>query len=514
MHSSFLFLLTGLGLCACGTGVVSEAISPTPFEASVLLSSSAISSAPGFADQRGGGIFAGTAGQGVRLRADGSQAPLLAHPGNPVAPGPVTAVWPLGPFSALLGTSTGLFVAESGWVIAPPWQSRLSADGLVATGLGADGVAWLAHQSGLFRLENGQLFELTSSGAHLEGITSLAVAPGPSGAEAVWFAGAEKLHCAERQSAGGYLIKESGLSLENLKGGVLALAGIAPSPKSAGELWAITQAGNLWRFRGGTWFRYALAHAPEQLLSAGRFAWLRVDDALYRYDADEGAWGEAKNLAAGLTLQAVDAAGTAWVREREQSHVISNGWVPRLSGIFQNEEVYGTEAVVTVQVSHQREVQAVRYRIDEGEESPVRFDDALPGTGAYTGQWVFSLGGADNGEPKPFSLTGYNDGPHTLSAIAVYKDGALATRRVHFELKAGLSGPVAWQADIKPLFEARCAKCHVTGPGRDLSVYELWKREGALIVTAVKDKRMPADGPLDPTLISRIVRWVNGGMLP
>ncbi len=510
----FLRFLSCLGLCACGTGSVSEALLPTPFDASVLLSSSAISSAPGFADQRGGGIFAGQNGQVLRLRADGSGGPLTAHPGNPVAPGSVTAVWPLGPFSALVGTSTGLFVAESGWVIAPSWQSLLSADGLVATVLDTHGVAWLAHQSGLFRLEGGQLFELTSGGEHLAGVTSLAVAPGPSGGEAVWFAGAEKLHCAERQSAGGYVIKESGLSPENLKGGVLALAGIAPSPLSSGELWATTPSGGLWRYRGGTWSHYALAPSPEQLLSAGRFAWLRAGDALYRYDADEGSWGEAKGLAAGLSLQAVDAAGTAWVREGEESHVISNGWVPRLSGVFQNEEVYGTEAVITAQVSTQTEILAVSYRIDEGEESQVRLDDALPGTGAHLGQWVFSLGGTAHSEPKPFSLAGYNDGPHTLSAIAIYKGGHMVTRRLHFELKAGLSGTVAWAANIKPLFEARCAKCHTSGPGRDLSAFELWKRDSGLIVAAVKDRRMPADGPLDPALIARIVRWVNGGMLP
>jgi len=34
------------------------------------------------------------------------------------------------------------------------------------------------------------------------------------------------------------------------------------------------------------------------------------------------------------------------------------------------------------------------------------------------------------------------------------------------------------------------------------------------VFTAVKDKRMPADGPLDPSFIQKIARWVNGGMLP
>ncbi len=68
--------------------------------------------------------------------------------------------------------------------------------------------------------------------------------------------------------------------------------------------------------------------------------------------------------------------------------------------------------------------------------------------------------------------------------------------------------------DIRPIYEARCAKCHISGPGRPLSTYELWKENANLITAAVRDQRMPADGPLDPQLITLIQRWVASGAKP
>jgi len=56
--------------------------------------------------------------------------------------------------------------------------------------------------------------------------------------------------------------------------------------------------------------------------------------------------------------------------------------------------------------------------------------------------------------------------------------------------------------------------CHETGPGHDLSTYELWKADAARIVQAVSDRRMPADGPLDPLARTKIIRWAQLGTAP
>ncbi len=93
------------------------------------------------------------------------------------------------------------------------------------------------------------------------------------------------------------------------------------------------------------------------------------------------------------------------------------------------------------------------------------------------------------------SFVGLEPGPHTLSAVAVYADGTTAQRSVAFDYQPLTTVALGWDHDIRPIHEARCAKCHTSGPGRPLSSYELWKENAPLIVAAVREQRMPADGP-------------------
>ena len=51
-----------------------------------------------------------------------ARAQLESHPGNTVVPGKATAAFRLGPRTALVETDTGLFLADAGWLIAPPWK--------------------------------------------------------------------------------------------------------------------------------------------------------------------------------------------------------------------------------------------------------------------------------------------------------------------------------------------------------------------------------------------------------
>lgn len=500
-------------VCACG-GSVSETLVPTPFDAASVSTPMALQAAPSFADERGGGVFLDVSGRAVRVRIDGSAYLIENHPGNPVAPGPGRGVWPLGPFSAVVATTKGLFVAEGGWLIAPPWRELLPADGLVATAIGDNGVAWLAHATGLFRLEGGALSELKEAGASITGITALALAPGHDGGGAVWFARGEQLTYAERTSTTAFVIKDSGLQTTDLKGGVTAIAGLAASVTSPGELWAITQK-KLWRFSNATWTPYELPYAPKEMSAAGRVLWLRAGDGLFRYDADRATWGEARGLSSVPTLLAADASGAAWVRAGETTLAVSPGVTPRLLGLFQNEKLYGSEAPVVALVPAASGVESVFFKVDDGLETEVTAMAALPGEGPLASTLYFSMGGREaGGAVKPASFITLPDAPHSITATARYPGGVLAARLLHFTLQSGATGTVAYDADIKPIFVARCAKCHTTGPGRDLTSYDLWKTHSLLIVNAVKDRRMPADGPLDPTFIQKIARWVNGGMLP
>jgi mono/diheme cytochrome c family protein len=127
----------------------------------------------------------------------------------------------------------------------------------------------------------------------------------------------------------------------------------------------------------------------------------------------------------------------------------------------------------------------------------------------------YSLGGDRvDGNPSSYSFVGLKAGPHTFKVSATYADGSTAERRVPYGFVPLAQAIPTWAVDIQPIFQDRCAKCHVSGPGPDLSTYDLWKKDATNIVTYLREQRMPADGPLDPDSILKVERWVQGGTPP
>jgi hypothetical protein len=499
-------------LTACG-GSVQEVFGARLVDVTTLATPLALAADPSFADERGGGLFIDLAGRVVRLHADGLQGSLEAHPGNPVAPGPATALWPLGPSLALAATSRGLFVADSGWLIAPPWRAALDAQGLVGPAVTGDAVGWLAHARGLFRLEGGQLGELTVDGASVTGLTAIAAGPTADGRDGLWFARGPLLTQATRASATGFVVRDSGLDPADLEGGVRGLAAIAPSPASAGELLAITPA-LLLQFRGGAWRRFALEHAPRRLLSAGRFAWLQAGDDLFRYDADAAEWLEAKDLAAAPELLAVDAAGGAWVRAGEQTLLVTLDASPRVQGLFQGATVYDAQLLVAASVARTGRPDALAWRLDDGVETSIPGEAGVAGAGAQAALALYPLGGVNAlGAARPISLAALADGWHTLQVKASFGD-VTATRRVHFEFRGAAAASIGWERDISPIAAARCLKCHGAGAEPELVTYQQWREHAAKVAELVAAQRMPADGPLDRGSMEAISRWVTGGLKP
>lgn len=513
MKKGLVVTLTLLGLTGSCTGSISEnRLFPTQLEVELVPAEVPLDKLGGFADQRGGGIFVDTDGLPVRLKVDGTPGPLESHPGNSVTPGAARQVFPAGPFSALVAAENGLYFAESGWLIEPAWRDAMSPDGVVAAALGADGVAWVAHRDGLFRIEAGALSELKVSGKAIKGISALAAAPAPDGSNAVWFAQGKKLSFARQTARQSYEVLPGGPSDEELKGGITGLAGVSAAPGSVGELWLITP-NAVFQLADDGWVSFEPKGKPESIVSAGRFVWLRAGDTLYRYDADLRRWGEVRSLKKPATLLAADPSGSAWVLTDDGAFELRSSAAPRVLGLFESARVYQTDVLVRARIPASEEPETVSFALDDGKPVERLLADALPGDGSVA-TLDFALGGFDAaGREKTFSLAGIKDGMHTLTVTARTKSGE-SSRRLHFDYRSGDTAALSFAKDIEPIFVARCAKCHSMGPARELETYEQWVAEKERIVSAVVELRMPADGPLDPGQIQILQRWASGEAAP
>jgi hypothetical protein len=396
-------------------------------------------------------------------------------------------------------TDTGLFLADAGWLIAPPWSGALGP-GTVATAQGADGAVWLAHASGLYRLSNGQLSALKVDGAAFEGVSELAAAPAEDGAPGVWMLRNGEPYVAVATAPSVYQVRPAALPLEE-KEKLVSIAALLPSKDQAGELWALTSE-RLLRRKDGAWRRVEFVQRPVQLLGAGRFLWVKSSDQLLVYDADADTWGVATGVdTREFRFLAADESGCAWAQLGADSVAISRAPVPRVLGLNEGARVVEDGLVIRAVPPAGAEQPTVLFRIGATEI-------AAPGP-------EYSLGGLEkDGTLRPFSFAVLEPGKQSLEVVARFLDGSEARRVVHFDFEPVSPIEVGWDKDMRPIFESRCSKCHVSGPGRQLSTYELWKDNVDLISAAVRDQRMPADGPLDPQLISLIQRWAAAGAKP
>jgi hypothetical protein len=519
------FLLLGVLAAAtgCDESLVPQPLPTTSFTATTVGTSEELSALPSFADERGGGVFVDLAGRVTRVRPNGTRGVLEPHPSDEIWPGPATGVFPLSGINSLVATSRGVFVVNDGWLVSPEWQAVIPPDGLRASAVSSDGSAWLAHDTGLFRLARGTLGEFKLGDQSLGGVTSVAAAPTPEGGAGIWFIREKKLFTATQTGTDDFSVKEVKLDASISKDGYLAVVGLSPSPKSAGELWVITP-NALLTFTGLAWLQFKLDASPRVLKGAGRFAWMQAGNTLYRLDGDLGAWQTVEGLSASATLLGCDSAGTAWVRVGEETVAVAP-YVPlRLRGMFASQQIFDGQLVLQAAVpSPSRddagvvtggETTAMSWQLDDLEAHNVDLTAGADGEGPTEGETFYSLAGIDGSQVlKPVSFAALNDGWHTLSVKATV-GGQERSRKLHFLFSGAANAVVSWEDDVRPIFEARCASCHVSGPApTELKNFTEWKANSSNIADRVRSSAMPPGG-MDPTSVSTIVRWVNGGTLP
>jgi hypothetical protein len=374
-------------------------------------------------------------------------------------------------------------------------------------------VAWLAHEQGLYRLDRGTLTEFKLGSDSLTGLTAMAVAPTLDGTPGVWFAREGKLFSAAQASRTEFTVRSSGLSDETLAGGILGLAGISPSRDTGGELWAITKR-SLLLYTGTSWREYSLSASPRKLVASGRFAWMQAGDALYRYDGDTRAWAQVQGLESAGTLLSADSSGSAWIRVGESTLSVAPNVTPRVRGLFQTSRVFDGQLVLEASVPTTQTLTSLTWDLDGVTTHTLNLLNGVAGSGPTAGQTFHSLGGAElSGVLKPVSFGTLEDGWHTLTVTATEGE-VVSYRRVHFEFLGAGTAAVSWAQDIQQLGIDRCSKCHATGTEPELVTYAQWRANAAAIASAVRESRMPADGPLDSAGVAAIIRWVNGGAQP
>ncbi|HVE85631.1 MAG TPA: hypothetical protein VND93_22410 [Myxococcales bacterium] len=478
-------------LCSCGPP-------SSPFDPVVVPTTFLVKDAPAFADERGDAMLIDSTDALIRVRADGNRGALEPHPGNPSPVGAVRAVFPMGPHGALVAAAGGLFVAQEGWIIDPGWASSIDSAGVTGAADPGDGTAWIASQSGLFQVNGGVLSELKVGGQSVTGITALAAAPAEDGSAGIWYSDAAGLHVVEANASQSLVVRSASLGAGDGKN-ALSLVALGDGERSRGELWLLSASG-LFRLSAGGWRSVGMGAQPEGLAARGRVAWVSAGGKLWRYDADRDAWEIARGLT-GLRLLAADAAGGAWISFGGTARSVGRDRVPRLVGLDEGEVMAVSDLTVRALPPPGADALTVTYQLETEQ--------------VVAGPSVFSLGGeAPDGSLLSYSLLGLASGPHTLRATAQYSDGTEATREVPFQYTPYDNATLSWATDIYPIHVDRCSRCHDTGPGHDLSTYELWKADAARIAQAVSDRRMPADGPLDPLARTKIIRWAQTGAAP
>ncbi len=240
------------------------------------------------------------------------------------------------------------------------------------------------------------------------------------------------------------------------------------------------------------WSGYSFGAAPERLVAAAGYAFVKVGERLLRFDGTNFAELESE-LSAPTTMQPY--AGGLWLADDAKLCHHSFGASARLSGLRPNERVLEDSSELTVAASADLSTPTVSV---DGVETTLT-TDAETGVASATVTWT-SVGWHE--------LTVDSESGERLRTVWV--------KRVP-EIERSFA------KDVFPLYEATCANsgCHggADPKGSDLSTFEAWQAKAAQIRTRVVDTRtMPpaANTPAswNDEQIDVIAQWLEGGMLP
>lgn len=72
---------------------------------------------------------------------------------------------------------------------------------------------------------------------------------------------------------------------------------------------------------------------------------------------------------------------------------------------------------------------------------------------------------------------------------------------------------ISFSAEIKPIFDSRCVRCHGGGRFPDMRSLSVIQENSAIIKSAIVNRRMPQGGSLPNNQITLIRDWIDSGAL-
>lgn len=376
---------------------------------------------------------------------------------------------------ALVAASDGFYVLDGHQLVRSPLSDALS-DMEPAALLSVPRVdrreLWIAGTTGLAVWSRGRLRRMTPGSLPVQGCALAHGAP-ISGRPAVWAACTGQVYA--------LLGTDDAYQAHPLPVGsdVLDIA-----VDGSGTLWLVDAMGGVHSRDGSGAVRaHDFTAAARHVAAAGPDVWFETDEGVWHFDQTrfapvEGVAGARIDAAEpGQVILTTDAGLARAYRSR----------VVVLDGLLQGgllEEL----TLVTAHPVPRGEVASVTATLDG---APIAVDEG----------WAITL------DPEALE-----DGTHDLTVVAAFEDGESVQSTLRFSRFAG--PPPTWSADVRPLFETRCALCHgAQGSARRLDTVDLWKDQIDKILDNLRNGRMPLPPTplLDAEELGQVEGWAAAG---
>jgi hypothetical protein len=264
--------------------------------------------------------------------------------------------------------------------------------------------------------------------------------------------------------------------------------------------------GALVRFDGGAWIEIPFDEGTVTAMSvADGVLWAAVGAELYRRNRFEK-WERLETATWPFPITRVEsyAAGGAWLVKGAQLCHIAHPETIRVYGVRPYQRV-GRESAMSLDVSGGSSPEATLS---------ARLDGHSLAVGGVAGRWTVS------------GLNALQPGWHSLT-LDITAPTERLRRVVDFMVEGAAGAPsqpspdptVYWEADIRPIYEARCAVCHgESGNQTFLGSYQAFSALGQRALELVSSGEMPpatsAVEALTSSEIGLLETWVQEGMNP